>query len=67
MEPLRSGDPIDVVAPSSAFDRERFERGIAALKQIGLLPRYTGEIFAREPPNLAGADARRQAELRRAL
>jgi muramoyltetrapeptide carboxypeptidase len=67
VEPLRPGDAIDVVAPSSAFDRERFERGVQALRQIGLDPRYTEEIFAREPPNLAGTDERRQVELRRAL
>src|SRR5947209_18576494 len=44
VEALRPGDPIDVVAPSSAFERERFERGIGALRQIGLLPRFASEL-----------------------
>lgn len=66
MESLRPGDPIDVVAPSSAFDRERFERGIAALRGIGLQPRFGDEIFSRAA-HLAGADERRQGELRQAF
>ncbi|HET7788995.1 MAG TPA: LD-carboxypeptidase [Myxococcales bacterium] len=66
MQPLRPGDPIDVVAPSSAFDRERFERGIKALADMGLVPRYCDEIFARTG-HLAGSDERRKAELDAAL
>jgi len=62
VQPLRSGDPIDVVAPSSAFERERFERGVAALREMGLVPRYSDEIFARSE-HLAGSDQRRRAEL----
>ena len=63
MQPLRPGDPIDVVAPSSAFDRERFERGIRALRDMQLVPRYTDEIFARTG-HLAGSDERRKADRR---
>ncbi|HEY6912788.1 MAG TPA: LD-carboxypeptidase [Myxococcales bacterium] len=66
MQPLRPGDPIDVVAPSSAFDRERFERGIRALRDMQLVPRYTDEIFSRTG-HLAGSDERRKAELDAAL
>jgi len=66
VEALRPGDPIDVVAPSSAFDKERFERGIQALRQIGLQPRYEDEIFSRSG-HLAGNDARRTRELETAL
>ncbi|MCA1826015.1 MAG: LD-carboxypeptidase [Myxococcales bacterium] len=65
-EPLRDGDPIDVVAPASAFDRERFERGVRALESIGLKPRYNDEIFAKNG-HLAGDDRRRFDELERAL
>jgi muramoyltetrapeptide carboxypeptidase len=65
-EPLRSGDTIDVVAPSSAFDRERFLRGVQALESIGLKPRYSDEIFTKTG-HLAGQDARRFDELERAL
>ena len=63
---LRPGDPIDVVAPSSAFDRGRFERGVQALRQIGLQPRFTEAIFSRSG-HLAGDDARRRSELGQAL
>jgi len=66
VEALRPGDPIDVVAPSSGFERERFERGVQALRSIGLVPRFGEEIFARTG-HLAGGDARRKDELERAL
>jgi muramoyltetrapeptide carboxypeptidase len=66
VEPLRPGDPIDVVAPSSAFDRERFDRGVRALKDMQLVPRYSDEIFARAG-HLAGSDERRKAEFQAAL
>jgi len=66
VEALRPGDPIDVVAPSSAFERERFERGIGALRQIGLVPRFGEEIFSRTG-HLAGDDARRKRELEAAF
>ena len=62
MQALQPGDPIDVVAPASAFEREKFERGIRALRQIGLVPRFTDAIFARTD-YLAGDDARRKREL----
>lgn len=65
-EPLRRGDPIDVVAPSSAFDKERFLRGVEALKAIGLSPRFDETIFSKDA-HLAGDDARRKAELEAAL
>ena len=66
VQALRPGDPIDVVAPSSAFERERFERGVQALRQIGLTPRFTEAIFTRIA-YLAGDDARRQGELEQAF
>lgn len=66
MQALRPGDPIDVVAPSSGFDKDRFERGVRALAQMGLVPRYDEAIFTRTG-HLAGDDARRLAELRKAL
>jgi muramoyltetrapeptide carboxypeptidase len=66
LEPLRQGDPIDVVAPSSAFDKERFQRGVQALQAIGLRPRYGDGIFTKAA-HLAGDDARRKAELEAAF
>jgi len=65
-EPLRNGDAIDVVAPSSAFDKERFQRGVRALESIGLKPRFTEAVYTRTG-HLAGDDARRFAELETAL
>jgi muramoyltetrapeptide carboxypeptidase len=64
--PLRAGSPIDVVAPSSAFDHERFLRGVQALRDIGLAPQYNEDIFSKAG-HLAGDDARRKGELLAAL
>jgi muramoyltetrapeptide carboxypeptidase len=64
--PLRLGDPIDVVAPSSPFDRERFERGVRALRDIGLVPRFSDRVFEKQG-HLAGGDAGRKSELASAL
>ena len=68
--PVRQGDTVAVVAPSSAFDRDKFLRGVQALQTMGLRPRYSDAIFGKYPPQdsyLAGDDARRQAELEAAL
>ena len=65
-EPLRQGDAVEVVAPSSAFDRERFQRGVAALSAMGFTPRYREDIFTKAG-HLAGDDARRGSELQAAL
>jgi muramoyltetrapeptide carboxypeptidase len=63
--PLRPGDRIAVVAPSSPFDRDRFERGLERLSG-----RY--EVFL--PPSLferrrylAGSDELRAAQLAEAF
>jgi muramoyltetrapeptide carboxypeptidase len=63
---LRSGDEIAVVAPSSPFDRARFERGVAALRELSLTPVFSERIFEKQA-YLAGADGARQAELQQAL
>ena len=65
-EPLRQGDAVEVVAPSSAFDRERFLRGVAALAAMGFAPRYREDIFVKGD-YLAGDDERRRTELEAAL
>jgi muramoyltetrapeptide carboxypeptidase len=63
---LEPGDGIAVVAPSSPFDRERFERGVRALSSLGLVPQFSERVFeARD--YLAGDDASREVELRAAL
>jgi muramoyltetrapeptide carboxypeptidase len=66
VQALRPGDPIDVVAPSSAFEREKFERGILALRQIGLVPRFSEAIYTKTG-HLAGDDERRKRELEEAF
>src|SRR5256885_2447346 len=64
---LRPGDGIAVVAPASPFDKERFDRGVRALQDIGLEPRYGRGVFERHQGYLAGDDGRRLDELRHAL
>ena len=64
---LRQGDGVAVVAPSSPFDRDRFERGVRALQDMGFEPRFGEGIHARHAGYLAGPDMRRLDELLRAL
>jgi len=64
---LREGDGIAVVAPSSPFDRDRFERGVRALQDMGFEPRFGEGVHARHAGYLAGPDTRRLDELLRAL
>jgi muramoyltetrapeptide carboxypeptidase len=64
---LREGDGIAVVAPSSPFDRDRFERGVRALQEMGFEPRFGEGVYARHADYLAGPDTRRLDELLRAL
>src|SRR5712691_10368653 len=64
---LRPGDGVAIVAPASPFDKELFERGVRALQSLGLEPRYGPGIFSEHFGYLAGDDARRLEELRRAL
>jgi len=64
---LREGDGVAVVAPSSPFDRERFERGVRALQGMGFEPRFGEGVHARHAGYLAGPDTRRLDELLRAL
>lgn len=63
---LRPGSLVDVVAPASAFDREGFLRGVAALESFGFRVRYRPDVFDRTG-FLAGDDARRLAELVEAI
>lgn len=64
---LRRGDAVAVIAPSSPFDRERFDRGVQTLQGLGLTPRYDEGVFAHHVAYLAGDDERRSAELLRAV
>jgi muramoyltetrapeptide carboxypeptidase len=65
--PLRPGDVVRVIAPSSPFDAGAFERGLAVLSdRLGLRPRMRDDI-ASARAYLAGDDARRAAEWRDAV
>lgn len=65
-EAVRPGDAVRVIAPSGAFDRERFTAGLAILERTGLVVRYDDSVFSKHR-YLAGDDERRIAELRHAL
>lgn len=62
---LRAGDTIAVVAPSGPFDRQSFDQGLAVLVSR-YQARFEEGLFSTER-YLAGNDARRLAELQRAL
>src|SRR6266542_1263830 len=65
--PLRRGDPVRVVAPSSPFDPAALEKGIEVLAgRLGLEPRMRSDLSARRA-YLAGDDARRAEEWREAV
>jgi muramoyltetrapeptide carboxypeptidase len=63
--PLREGDLVAVVAPSSPFPREKLEAGIAWLAERYRV-RVSPDVFERAG-YLAGSDARRAFELASAL
>lgn len=62
---IEPGDAVSVIAPSSPFDREAFERGLRRLAER-YRPRVSDGIFSRER-YLAGDDERRAEELNEAL
>jgi muramoyltetrapeptide carboxypeptidase len=64
--PLAPGDAVRVIAPSSPFDPEPFERGLEVLAgRLGLRPKLREDVRARKG-YLAGEDARRIEEWREA-
>lgn len=65
--PLRRGDVVRVVAPSSPFDPDAFARGLEVLSgRLGFEPRLRADVTARRA-YLAGDDARRLEEWREAV
>lgn len=65
--PVRSGDVVRVIAPSSPFDPDALARGLAVLSgTLGLRPRMRSDLAARHA-YLAGDDARRIEEWREAV
>jgi len=59
---LRTGDTVGIVAPASSFQRDEFEAGCAALREMGYRPVYDDSIFARDL-YFAGTVERRAREL----
>ncbi len=65
--PLRRGDAVRVIAPSSPFEPAQLERGLAVLRdRLGLVPRARADLATRAG-YLAGDDARRLDEWREAV
>jgi muramoyltetrapeptide carboxypeptidase len=62
---LRPGDPVTVVAPASPFDRASFEAGLEVIGSRYQVDYDPGMLMRHR--YLAGSDARRLGELRRAL
>ncbi len=56
--PVRPGDTIGVAAPASPFDREAFDRGVAAIAARGFRVRVPESVFAARG-FLAGPDRQR--------
>ncbi len=46
---LHPGDRVAVVAPSSPFLRDEFDRGIAEIRALGFVPVYDESVFAVGP------------------
>ncbi len=63
---LERGSRIAVVAPASPFLRDDFERGIAELERLGLVPLWDESVFARQAW-VAGSAELRAAAIRAAL
>ena len=59
---LRSGDTVGIIAPSGAFNREKFLAGCHGLRRLGYEPFYLDSIFDRDL-YFAGSVGRRVHEL----
>jgi muramoyltetrapeptide carboxypeptidase len=60
---LRPGDRVALVAPSSAFQRDEFERGAAELSRLGFETVYDDRLFARSGYVAGSPDLRASAFL----
>ena len=63
---LRPGARVRLIAPSGPVPPERFQQGVACLREWELIPVYEQDILSREA-YLAGSDQRRRRELEQAL
>src|SRR6476620_4177888 len=62
---LAPGDRLAVVAPASAFNRERFEEGLEEIRRLQFEPVYDESVFARQG-YLSGSAALRAGAIRAA-
>ncbi|TVQ45043.1 MAG: LD-carboxypeptidase, partial [Saprospirales bacterium] len=62
--PLRQGDTIGLIAPSSPFDEERYERAKTNIKELGFKLKE-GRHLHKEKGYLAGTDQQRLEDLHR--
>jgi len=59
---LKPGDTIGIAAPASPFDREDFDRGVAALESMGYQVKIPEGLFEKKG-YLAGSDTKRASLL----
>ncbi len=64
--PLKAGETVAVIAPSSPFDQEAMLRGVRRIEGWGFKIQYREDIFSRKR-YLAGSDERRFEELSQVL
>jgi muramoyltetrapeptide carboxypeptidase len=64
---VASGAGIAIVAPASSAQRDRIERGLAALETLGFMPKSGPNALRRGPLYFAGTAAERLADLHAAF
>lgn len=64
---LRSGSLVDIVAPGSACGLAELLGASQSLKEMGLVPRYSRDLFQGKNPILSAPDSHRFLQLKRAL
>ncbi len=67
LAPIAPDAFIGIVAPASSAQPERTERGLAALRDLGLTPALSTNAFARGPLYFAGTPEQRLADLHAAF
>jgi len=67
LKPVADGAGISIVAPASFAKQERVELGLAALRDLGYVPRFAPNAQARGPLFFAGTAGQRSADLHAAF
>ncbi len=65
--PLKPGDIVDFVAPGSACKPEDLKQAAAFVKGLGLIPRYSRDIFSKKTAIVSSTDENRMKFLKKAL